>query len=362
MISPSDHDGPASGPEGLGDLARLADHVAAELGPGFFAGLPRAELVEGGKSNLTYHVTDGTQSWALRRPPLGHVLPTAHDMSREFRLISALAPTTVPVPQPVLLITDPDVLGSTFYLMEWVDGTVYRTAGQTADLAPARAAALVESMLDVLADVHSLDPASVGLGDFGRPVGFLDRQLRRWLAQLDASRSRPLPGIDELHATLSRTLPESPAPAILHGDYRLDNLIIGADDSIAAVVDWEMTTVGDPLTDVGLLLVYWDGLSGLPGSVSEAVGPASPFPRGDALIDGYSRRTGADLATLPWYVAFGYFKLAVINEGIYYRHAHGQTVGAGFEHMGDHTAALVQLGHRTLRAGALPARPSREEN
>ncbi|HEX6337602.1 MAG TPA: phosphotransferase family protein [Jiangellaceae bacterium] len=336
-----------SDPPGL-DLRRLRSYLDTAC-PGLVDGPLSAELIEGGRSNLTYVVRDESRSWVLRRPPLGHVLPTAHNMAREYRAISALAPTPVPVPEPIILCEDESVLGAPFYLMERVDGTVYRTAGQSARLAPEQATALAGSMMRVLADLHSIDPAAVGLADFGRPGGFLHRQLRRWHAQLDASHSRPIADIDELHAELTERVPGSPPPAIVHGDYRLDNLIVTSDLKIAAVVDWEMTTVGDPLTDLGVLVVYWDGLSALPGSVSEAVGPSSPFPRATALIDAYARHRDVDLSTLPWYVAFGYFKLAVITEGIHFRYVHGQTVGAGFESIGEYTATLARLGRSTLR-------------
>ena len=336
-----------SDPPGL-DLSRLRAYLDAAC-PGLIGGPLSAGLIEGGRSNLTYEVRDGTGSWVLRRPPLGHVLPTAHNMAREFRAISALVPTPVPVPQPITLCEDESVLGAPFYLMERIDGTVYRTARQSAELTPPQAAALAGSMMRVLADLHAIDPAAVGLADFGRPDGFLHRQLRRWHAQLDASRSRPITDIDELHAELSEQVPASPPPAVVHGDYRLDNLIVSSDLEIAAVVDWEMTTVGDPLTDLGVLVVYWDGLSALPGSVSEAVGPSSPFPRAAALIETYVRHRDVDLSTLPWYVAFGYFKLAVITEGIHFRYVHGQTVGAGFESIGQYTPTLARLGRSTLR-------------
>jgi aminoglycoside phosphotransferase (APT) family kinase protein len=336
-----------SDPPGL-DLCRLRSYLDAAC-PALADGPLSASIIEGGRSNLTYVVSAANGSWVLRRPPLGHVLPTAHNMAREYRAISALAPTAVPVPTPIALCEDESVLGAPFYLMERVDGTVYRSARQSATLTPEQAAALAAAMMQVLADLHSIEPAAVGLGDFGHPKGFLDRQLRRWTTQLEASRSRPITDIDELRTELGERVPISPPPAIVHGDYRLDNLIVGPDQTIAAVVDWEMTTVGDPLTDLGILVVYWDGLSALPGSVSEAVGPSSPFPRAAALIEMYAHHRDVDLATLPWYVAFGYFKLAVITEGIHYRYVHGQTVGAGFEGIGEHTATLARLGRTTLR-------------
>ncbi|GAA4723007.1 phosphotransferase family protein [Phytohabitans rumicis] len=328
-------------PPGL-DLARLRDYLgsAHELS---------AEVIAGGKSNLTYVLRDGTHTWVLRRPPLGHVLRTAHDMAREHRVISALAPTAVPVPRTVLLCADAEVIGVPFYLMEYVDGTVYRTAEQTAGLGPERARTLAYTLVDVLADLHEVDPESVGLGDFGHPAGFLERQLRRWKAQLDASRSRDLAGIDELHARLTASTPASMKSGIVHGDYRLDNVIVGADGRVAAVLDWEMATLGDPLADVGLLLVYWDGLAGLgSNAVSTAVHPGAGFPSGDALAARYAARRGADLTTLDWYIAFGYFKLAVIAEGIHYRFVAGKTVGAGFDHIGEVVEPLVAAGHSAL--------------
>ena len=334
-------------PPGL-DLERLRRHLNG-ASPGLVSGPLTAEPIVGGKSNLTYYLGDGTSSWVLRRPPLGHVLPTAHNMAREFRVLSALTETTVPVPQPLLLCEDETVVGAPFYLMERVDGTVYRSADDTSDLSAADAAALTDSLLDVLAALHGIDPDAVGLGDFGRPAGFLTRQLRRWRAQLDASRSRPLPGIDELHESLTRHTPDSPPPAIVHGDYRLDNVIVGPGGRIDAVIDWEMTTIGDPLADLGLMIVYWDGLSMIPGSVSAAVGPETAFPRGAALIEGYAKRRPVDLSAMPWYLAFGYFKLAVITEGIHYRYVAGQTVGEGFEGMGEHTPTLVRLGLESLK-------------
>ncbi|WP_199579528.1 phosphotransferase family protein, partial [Streptomyces sp. CRB46] len=251
-------------PPGL-DLDRLRGLLDRER-PGLVAGPLSGRLIEGGRSNLTYAVSDGTGSWVVRRPPLGHVLATAHDMKREHRVISALHPTDVPVPRPVLLCEDEEVLGAPFYVMEFVEGTPYRTAEQLATLGPERTRAAVLNLVDTLVGLHAVDPAEVGLGDFGRPEGFLDRQLRRWAKQLDASRNRDLAGIDELHATLGRELPRSPSPTVVHGDYRLDNVLIGGEnDEIRAILDWEMSTLGDPLTDLGLLVMYSSPL-GMPDS------------------------------------------------------------------------------------------------
>jgi aminoglycoside phosphotransferase (APT) family kinase protein len=324
------------------DLAQLTDYLAREH-PGLFAGPLSGRLVAGGRSNLTYVVADGHRELVLRRPPLGHVLATAHDMSREFRVITALAGTAVPVPAPVLLCENPAVLGAPFYLMARVPGTVYRSAAQTATLTAAQRTALAQQLVDVLAELHRIDPAAVGLSDFGRPDGFLARQVRRWGKQLAGSRSRALPGIDRLLERLTASVPASPAPAIVHGDYRLDNVLVH-EGRIAAVLDWEMSTVGDPLTDLGLLLVYWDRLPDLEHSVVSGVGARHGFPAGATLAGWYAARTGADLSRLDWYEALACFKLAVILEGIHYRYRQGLTVGDGFEQVGTLVPPLVELG------------------
>ncbi|HZD98194.1 MAG TPA: phosphotransferase family protein [Micromonosporaceae bacterium] len=309
----------------------------------------RAERVEGGKSNLTYVVTDGTSEFVVRRPPLGHVLATAHDMSREFRVMTALGPTSVPVPATYLLCEDSDVIGAPFYVMQFVAGMVYRGSAQTSALTVPRATAIAHNIIDVLADLHDVDPVAVGLGDFGRPDGYLQRQVVRWGKQLAASRSRDLPGIGELQERLAADIPLSGAPAIVHGDYRLDNAIVDDHDRVAAVLDWEMATLGDPLADLGLLLVYWDGVGTMPrGTLNQAVTPDSGFPTGSELIARYAARRDVDLGRLPWYHAFGFFKLAVIAEGIHYRYSQGQTVGGGFAHMGDVVVPLAEKGLAVL--------------
>jgi len=221
-------------------------------------------MFAGGRSNLTYAVTDGQERWVLRRPPLGHVLPTAHDMVREHRVLEALAKAGFPAPRPVALCTDISVIGAPFYLMEHVDGKIYRDESDLSELGGDRLHGLILSLVDTLADLHGLDPATIGLGDFGRPEGFNQRQVSRWKKQLEASRSRDVAGIDELHARLAVDIPEGGPGAVVHGDYRLDNVLIGDQLQINAVLDWEMSTLGDPLSDVALMLVY----AGLPLQVS----------------------------------------------------------------------------------------------
>ncbi|MER5958378.1 phosphotransferase family protein [Streptomyces longhuiensis] len=342
----------AGHPPGL-DLDQLRGHLDRER-PGLVAGPLSGRVVEGGRSNLTYIVGDGSSTWVVRRPPLGHVLATAHDMKREYRVISALNPTSVPVPEALLMCEDDSVLGAPFYVMEYVAGTPYRTTDQLAQLGPERTRAAVLSLVDTLVDLHAVDPAEVGLADFGRPEGFLDRQLRRWGKQLDASRNRELAGVDELHAALGRSLPTSPAPTIVHGDYRLDNVLINEDadgvDRIKAVLDWEMSTLGDPLTDLGLLVMYSAKLE-VPDSPVSTTSAAAGHPDPAEIIERYAARSGRDVSAVSWYTAFAWFKLAVILEGIHYRYTLGQTVGAGFDRIGELVPVFIDHGLTTLQKG-----------
>jgi aminoglycoside phosphotransferase (APT) family kinase protein len=328
-----------TGPRGL-DLERLRAHLGS--------GELTATMFAGGRSNLTYAVTDGTERWVLRRPPLGHVLPTAHDMPREHKVLQALSAAGFPAPRPVLLCTDPEVIGAPFYLMEHVDGTIYRDPAVLDALGPEAVRALTLSLVDTLADLHALEPAAIGLADFGRPEGFNERQVRRWKKQLDASRSREVPGIEELHARLAAEIPAG-GGTVVHGDYRLDNVLIGADLGINAVLDWEMSTLGDPLSDVALLLVY-AGRPLLIGADGAARSPVSVpgHPGLPELAGHYAKRSGRDVSDLHWYVAFAAFKLAVILEGVHYRYVQGQTVGEGFDTVGAMVAPLVAQGHESL--------------
>ncbi|GAA4993696.1 phosphotransferase family protein [Kitasatospora paranensis] len=333
-------------PPGL-DLARLRERLDADL-PGTVTGPLHARLFEGGRSNLTYLLEDGTSRWVLRRPPLGHVLATAHDMAREYTVLAALHPTRVPVPRPLLLVEDTEVIGAPFYLMEHVDGTPHRDAAALAALGTERVHALGLHLVDTLVDLHAVDPDEVGLAAFGRPEGFLERQLRRWGKQLDASRSREVAGIDDLHEQLARTLPDSPAPALVHGDYRLDNVLVGDDDRIRAVLDWEMSTLGDPLTDVGLLVMYTELARRFDGALPGAA-LAPGFPTTAELVGRYAAGSGRDVSALGWYVGFASFKLAVVLEGIHYRFTQGRTVGAGFDRVGELVPLFVSFGLTSLK-------------
>ncbi|GAB2518369.1 phosphotransferase family protein [Nocardia heshunensis] len=329
------------------DLDRLALWLA-DIRPGLAQGPLTGRLIAGGRSNLTYEVGDGTSSWIVRRPPLGHVLATAHDMVREHRVISALAGTGVPVPATYALCEDPEIIGAPFYVMERVVGTPYRTAAELVPLGADRTRTIATGLIDTLAALHTVEPDAVGLGDFGRPDGFLERQVRRWKKQLDASYSRELPAALELHELLGKHLPAQSPTGIVHGDYRLDNVLVDDADRVAAVIDWEMATLGDPLTDIGLLLVY-QRMSDIDMIGVSDVALAPGYPDEAEVLERYSSRAGRDLTEIGFYVALASFKLAVISEGIYFRFIHGQTVGSGFEHMGDAVEPLLRAGISALR-------------
>lgn len=330
------------------DLSRFRAYFEA-VRPGAVKGPLRAWLITGGKSNITYEVTDGESDWILRRPPLSHVLPSAHDMSREYRVIRALAPTEVPVPATYALCDDPEVIGAPFYVMEKVEGTPYRHAAQLAPLGADRTRLISTRMVEALAALHRVDPCAVGLIDFGRPRRFLDRQVRRWRRQLDASRSRELPGTDDLHDLLTAHVPTESSLAVVHGDFRLDNLLIDHDDRVAAVLDWEMATVGDPLTDVALLVVYQRIAELDGGDTVSDVTSAPGFLSAEHMLSRYAELSGRNLSSMAFYIGLAYYKLAVILEGIHYRHVHGQSVGAGFDTVGVLVTPLIEAGLTSMQ-------------
>jgi aminoglycoside phosphotransferase (APT) family kinase protein len=233
-------------------------------------------------------------------------------------------------------------------VMHFVEGAVLRRTAQSADLSQEQRADIAHRLVDTLADLHEVDPDTVGLSDFGHPAGFLERQVRRWTAQLERSRTREVPGFPELASALAGRVPQSQRASIVHGDYRLDNVLIGQDQQIRAVLDWEMATLGDPLCDLGLLPVYATPAAGVAGVVSDGMGPHNGFPSMDTLVERYAARTGLDVTPLPWYIALGYYKLAVICEGIHARHLAGQTVGPGFDRIGELVPPLVAAGSAAL--------------
>jgi aminoglycoside phosphotransferase (APT) family kinase protein len=296
------------------------------------------ELVGAGRSNLTYRVAAGAQSFALRRPPLAHVLPTAHDMAREYRVLSALAGTDVPVPRPIALCEDPAVNGAPFYVMEWCPGVVLDR-----ELPPGYASRqeerrrMGEALVQTLVRLHAVDPAALGLEGFGRPEGYLERQLRRWGLQWQGNRTADLPEIDELLRRLARALPTHSDASIVHGDYRLGNMALDPGDPgrVVAIFDWEMATLGDPLADLGYTLVYWceardaGSDAALAGYVPRFT--ALPgFPSRAELVESYARASGRDVGAIDFYRVLALTKLAVISEGIYKRFTLGKTAGPGF--------------------------------
>ena len=277
-----------------------------------------------GRSNLTYLVADaGGRRWVLRRPPLRGVLASAHDMSREFGVQAALAPTAVPVAAMVGLGEDESIIGAPFYVMDYVDGITVETAADAEDLAPPVRTLAAHSMVNTLAALHAVDVDEIGLGELGRREDYVGRQLRRWHRQWEAARTRELAAADEVFEVLSAQVPDPPRVALVHGDYRLDNLRVGTEGEVAAVLDWELCTLGDPLADVGSMLAFWK----LPG---EEVGPwrqppamAGGFPDRDALIELYGRESGLDMGGFDYYLAFALWRYAIILEGVYTRCAMG---------------------------------------
>lgn len=321
-------------------LARARPDLAADL-----TGPVAATVVAGGKSNLTYELVAGSRRWVVRRAPLGHVLATAHDMAREYRVMTALADTAVPVPETIALCEDTEVTGAIAYVMEHVAGTPYRNAAQLAPLGADRVRGIAEGLVDTLVDLHRVDPGAVGLADFGRPDGFLARQVRRWTTQMEGSLRREMPAAGTLHQMLLDRLPSSTGfGRIVHGDYRLDNVLVDTEDRPAAVIDWEMATLGDPLTDLAMLVIYGRVGRITGGDAVADAANAHGFLTEDEVLDRYATRAGTDLAGFGFYLGLAAYKLAAILEGIHVRFQHGQTVGAGFEGVGAVTAPLLDLG------------------
>ncbi len=310
-------------PEGI-DRAGVEGWFAENV-PG--AGLPLAfERISGGRSNLTYGVADSAGGrWALRRPPLGKRLASAHDMGREHRIISALRGTAVPVPPVVGICEDESVNGAPFYVMDFVVGPVLRTRGE-AERAfdEAERGVIGRRLVDTLVAIHAVDPDAAGLGDLGRKQDYVARQLHRWSGQWEKSKTRELPLVEDVHRRLEARIPEQGRATIVHGDYRLDNLILTGAGEIAAVVDWELATLGDPLADVGMLMVYWSEEGDQLMPLFDAPTTAPGFPTRDEIRDRYAERSGRDLSQLDFYVALGCWKLAIILQGVYARYAAGQ--------------------------------------
>jgi aminoglycoside phosphotransferase (APT) family kinase protein len=336
------------------DPAVVGPYLAEHLGDPAWKDLT-VTLIAGGKSNLTYRLDSPAGSLVLRRPPLGQILPTAHDMGREYRVMSGLNKTDVPVPVMKHFCEDADVLGQPFYVMERVEGHIVTTAFPAGYAeSPEDKAKVSHGLIDVLARLHAVDYASVGLGEFGRPDGYMARQLSRWGKQWDATRIEGMEFVDALAKDLTDKLPQTQRFTIVHGDYRLDNTMLHPTEvgRINAVLDWEMSTLGDPLADLGILLVYWlqadDTGVRSGGSVVSAVTGLPGFLTRTQVAEAYAAATSLSIDELPWYLAFGFFKLAVVCAGIVMRAKLGAMVGEGFDGFEERIPPLIELGRATL--------------
>jgi aminoglycoside phosphotransferase (APT) family kinase protein len=336
--------------EGL-DLAALDRHLRSVGVPR--TGELRGELIAGGRSNLTFLVADDASKWVLRRPPLHGLTPSAHDVAREYRVAAALADTPVPVAQTVTMRNDDSVLGAPFAMVEYVPGRVIRTQPELETLGPDEVDRCVDALIRVLADLHRVDPAAVGLGDFGRPDGYLERQVRRWGGQWEHVRLPDDPrdnDVHRLHSALAQAVPPQSRTSIVHGDYRIDNTIVDSDDAsvIRAVLDWEMSTLGDPLSDTALMCMYRD--RALDMMVDAHAAWTSPLlPSADELAHRYSLASGKPLAHWPFYMSLAYFKSAIIAAGIDFRHRMG-SASDGSERVGEVVAPLIAAGLDALKA------------
>lgn len=307
------------------------------------------ELVSGGKSNLTFAVTDGVTRWIARRPPTGGLTPSAHDMAREWTVTRALGATDVPVARTVAFDVDGAVLGAPCTVVEFVDGTVIRTADDLAQLSDDEVNRSLDGLVTTLARLHAVDYEAVGLGEFGRPAGFAARQVKLWARQWGIVKTRELSDVDRLVTALSDRVPSHTRNTIVHGDYRIDNTILSSHDpgTVAAVVDWEMSTLGDPITDVALMCVYREPVFSAVLAF-EAAWTSPRYPSADEIAQRYVSVTGTDLGDWDFYLGLANLKLGVIAEGISHRARSGATAVAGAEQASEATAEFITAGLRHL--------------
>lgn len=325
----------------------LAEHVTGFTPP--FT----AEVIAGGHSNLTFKLTDarGTK-YVLRRPPLSHTLASAHDMGREHRIIHALRNTDVPVAPALAMCDDPAVNGAPFYVMGFVDGHVIRdaTIAERVLTEQARRTAS-ESLIDTMAAIHAVNLENVGLADLARHEGYIARQLKRWYGQFNAQKTRDLPLLDQVHDALAQRIPEQGPATIVHGDYRLDNCIVNDDGRIAAVLDWEICTLGDPLADLGLLMAYYTGPDDESSAWQAQANRVKGFLNRADLVERYARITKRDVSQLDFYTAFAFWKLACIIEGVYARYLGGALGDRSAEELAPFAAQVesaVTAAHQSL--------------
>jgi len=333
-------------------VAWLRDHLPACNIPGLDAARePTITQFPGGHSNLTYLVRFGDSDIVIRRPPLGPVPPTAHDMAREFRWLSAMHRVFPLAPRPYLLCDDASVVGAVFYAMERRTGLVVRAA-EPPQLAgnPHARRAISEAMIDTLAELHSVDVVAEGLSGLGKPAGFVERQVRGWTDRWERSKTEPLPVLDELADWLRARLPRDPErPAVVHGDFKLDNVMVDPDDvgHLVAVFDWEMSALGDPLVDLGIFLAYWQPTS--PPEQRDALTTVTDRPgylTRDEVVNRYAARSGRDASNVRYYEVFALFKIAVVIQQIYYRYVKGQTSDDRFATFGARVKYLATAAAR----------------
>ena len=294
-----------------------------------------------GQSNPTYKISATSGEYVLRRKPFGQLLPSAHAVDREYRLLSALYPLEFPVPEPLALCDDPDVIGAIFYVMELAKGRPYAD-GALPDFDPATRHRMYEQLVDTLADLHTIDPVAADLGDFGKPGNYFERQVMRWTRQYRDSETDYIPEMERLIAFLPETLPEQSRTAIVHGDYRIDNVVFDGDGTLTAVLDWELATLGDPLADFSYLAMQWvmpaDGGAGLAGLDLPTLG----IPTLDEVVKRYSERSGVPVVNkLDWYFAYNLFRLAGIVQGIKKRVLDGTASHAQAAEMGKRVPMLA---------------------
>lgn len=311
------------------------------------------DLITGGRSNLTFRVTDASgTAVVLRRPPTGKVLASAHDMVREHTIISAVNRTNVPVPRTLGVCTDLEVNGAPFYVMSLVEGVVLESAEAAADMTVTQRREAGEHLIDVLADLHAVDVDAVGLGDLAKRSGYVERQVRRWTTQWENSKTRDLASIDEVGRRLAADLPEQVGVSIAHGDYRFGNCLVDTEAGrVTAVLDWELCTLGDPLADLGYLGVYWSDPGEAQNRPNDPTGIVG-FPTYAELLERYALRTGRDLSNIGYYVAFSSWRLAVISEGVYARFLNG---AMGDQDVDQATLDAFKLGTELLAEEALAA-------
>lgn len=307
-----------------------------------------ATQIPGGRSNLTFRVTDARHEWVVRRPPVGEHLATAHDVSREHRIIAALADTDVPVPRTWGLCTDTAVIGAPFYVMDFVEGSTYRNRDDLSGLSESRVLGISERSVDVLAAIHAVDLESTGLAGLGRPDGYLERQARRWCQQLERAGS---PHVDLARALRDRILgavPDAGHVGLVHGDFRLDNLLVGADDTVLAVIDWELSTVGDTLSDLALTLVYRRLAERVRSDVVPNASTAPGHLDEAGMLDRYAAVSGRPLDEIDVHLALASLKVAGIVAGIDDRFRRGQLTGAGVDRVGAVVGPLLESGVELL--------------